>query len=435
VLAIVLVGAKAAAGALFGPDKTINRFITAVQSGDAEALRKSVVVTGEDVELTDESAKAFMAGYGSSDRLTSIQKLLMEDAAKLDNGLAVTESRSIRLAKKSYGLFSVYSVEITPVPATFFSEFDNVKLTIAGEEYTIGHEGTHVLMIPGLYSGSASYTDPNTGAHLETTLTDQRISAPATSANKDYATANEMAGINVTFDYVYLYVEGASQALTLKEIYIDGNKYTGSTDDFTLYGGFSLGPLNYESKVKVVAEAFGLEFEREVDLSVEDYCYIDMAVPDSMKQEAIDTAAKVMEDWIRYFYSYDEAALGRLKASGLMDEVFNSSNIVEIQQQDIEEGLQVYYMDYAKITVHKEKGYADVGVDYDRGYVAYVTLPVTLTGTSGIMDFSTGIYTATSDEDSYVTDFDMNMIYKDGKWIISNMDGYTGDMDIGTPVY
>lgn len=466
VLAVV-VGAKVILGALFTPEKTIEKFLDAYQNADADAFRAVTVVAEDKMELTDEVLLPFFASYTGGVKnafVESLRKTLTQDALLLERGMPSEGHKGFRLTEQSYVLFSTYAVEITPLEVRIASEFENTSVEVCGASYNTGNGGTNVNMLPGVYAVTATYTDPNTGVTLKTNLPKCDIYGQITYANSgsdqpaagwsdeqvfgsagyaeapddryniitsprptDIGPRGSQAGpnpsINIYFDYTYAFVRG-NNGLTLKEILVDGKSYTGDPGSFDLYNGFFLGPVNYDSTVKVVTEALDMEFEQEMELSTDSsYCYINYitpVLPEEIDQKAIDTVAAILPDWLRVINSYDRDAFKALESIGSLspDLLANLDDMLSSMWNSTGE---LYYVQFDQIDVQKSE--ASVYSSIDPVLCAEVEIPVVISGTEGYMSLAIGEF----GEDYYNPDFlyegfaQASLIYQDGKWVADSL--------------
>ena len=103
VLAVV-VGAKVILGALFTPEKTIEKFLDAYQNADADAFRAVTVVAEDKMELTDEVLLPFFASYTGGVKnafVESLRKTLTQDALLLERGMPSEGHKGFRLTEQS----------------------------------------------------------------------------------------------------------------------------------------------------------------------------------------------------------------------------------------------------------------------------------------------------------------------------------------------
>lgn len=421
-VAAVVVGAKLILGAMFTPEKTIEKFLTAYQTGDADGFRAVTAVVEDRLELTDEVLAHFFAFCAGSEKdrfVGGLRETLMRDALYLEQGAEARGNGLVRLTEQSHVLFSTYAVELTPVSVQIASEFENTRVEVGGETYTAGSGETRADLLPGVYAVTASYTAPNTGVTLEKTIPDCRVSSPAAYvADSDRVSAVPGAYIDIYFDYTTAYMEGNS-ALTVKEVQIDGKPYTGDLSGMDLYSGFSIGPVNSDSKIKVVSEAGGMEFEQEFDLKESGgYCYIYPELSDTMRAELINIAAAVAPDWIRAFNAYDREALQRLNTSGSVA----PGLLTDLDDYISQAWNSAEYVIYFKLDqIKPQQTGASVYFGMDPVFYANVEIPVVLNGSSGAMSLATGEYEKYDPmEDYWVTAY-VSMVYVDGEWQVDNL--------------
>lgn len=215
--------------------------------------------------------------------------------------------------------------------------------------------------------------------------------------------------------------------LTLKEILVDGKAYPGDPGSFDLYNGFFIGPVNYDSTVKVVTEALDMEFEQEMELSTDNsYCYINyisLVLPEEVHQKAIDIAAAILPDWLRAVYSYDRDALKNLESSGSLFPDFLDDLDRKVSQA-WNSAEEVFYIQYDQIDVQKSEAYAYSVIDP----VCYiqVEMPALIRSTEGFMSLATGVF----EKDEYGPDYQregfgvVSLIYQDGKWVVDALGWY-----------
>ena len=460
VLAVV-VGAKVVLGALFTPEKTIEKFLDAYQNADADAFRAVTVVAEDRMELTDEVLLPFFASYTGSMKdafIGSLRETLTLDALSLERGAPSEGHKGFRLTEQSYILFSTYAVEITPLEVRIASEFENTNVEVCGASYNAGKEGINAEMLPGVYAVTATYTDPYTGVTLKANLPKCDIYGQITYANgdsdqPDYGApegsrtewpddpysivespmhidigpkgghADPNPSINIYFDYTYAFVRG-NDGLTLKEILVDGKAYAGDLGSLDLYNGLYLGPVNYDSTVEVVTEALGIEFRQEMILSTDNsYCYVNYitpVLPEEIDQKAIDTVAAILPDYLRVVNSYDRDAFEALESVGSLspDLLANLDDMLSSMWNSTGE---VYYVQFDQIDVQKRKASVYSGID--PVLCAEVEIPVVISGTEGYISLAIGEF----GEDYYNPDFlyegfaQASLIYQDGKWVVNDI--------------
>ena len=460
VLAVV-VGAKVVLGALFTPEKTIEKFLDAYQNGDADAFRAVTVVAEDRMELTDEVLLPFFASYTGGMKnafIGSLRETLTLDALSLERGAPSEGHKGFRLTEQSYVLFSTYAVEITPLEVRIASEFENTNVEVCGASYNTGKEGINAEMLPGVYAVTATYTDPYTGVTLTANLPKCDIYGQITDANgdsdqPDYGApeghrtewpddpysiveypmhidigpkgghADPNPSINIYFDYTYAFVRG-NNGLTLKEILVDGKSYTGDLGSLDLYNGLYLGPVNYDSTVEVVTEALGIEFRQEMILSTDNsYCYVNYitpVLPEEIDQKAIDTVAAILPDWLRVVNSYDRDAFKALESIGSLSPDF-LANLDDMLSSMWNSTGELYYVQFDQIDVQKSE--ASVYSSIDPVLCAEVEIPFVISGAEGYMSLAIGEF----GEDYYNPDFlyegfaYASLIYQDGKWVVNGI--------------
>ena len=463
VLAVV-VGAKVILGALFTPEKTIEKFLDAYQNADADAFRAVTVVAEDKMELTDEVLLPFFASYTGGVKnafVESLRKTLTQDALLLERGMPSEGHKGFRLTEQSYVLFSTYAVEITPLEVRIASEFENTSVEVCGASYNTGNGGTNVNMLPGVYAVTATYTDPNTGVTLKTNLPKCDIYGQITYANgdsdqPDYGApegsetewpddpysiveyprptdigpkgghADPNPSINIYFDYTYAFVRG-NDGLTLKEILVDGKAYAGDLGSLDLYNGFFIGPVNYDSTVEVVTEALGIEFRQEMILSTDNsYCYVNYitpVLPEEIDQKALDAVAAILPNWLRVTGSYDRDAFKSLEGSGSV-----SPELLALLDDSVSQAWnsaeEAPYTQYDQIDVQKSRAYIYSGIDSI--CYAQVEMPVAISGTAGYMALSTGEFVENPYNPELVSEITANvsLIYQDGRWVVNDLYWY-----------
>ncbi len=410
-VAAVVVGAKLILGAMFTPEKTIEKFLTAYQTGDADGFRAVTAVAEDRLELTDQTLSSFFAGYTGSEKdafISSLREALMRDAMYLKQGAPAEGDGIFRLTEKSYVLFSTYAVEITPLDVRITSEFENTTAEVFGASHTVSGEETRAAMLPGVYAVKAAYTDPGTGVTLEKTMPNCVI-----SRQRPY--------IDIYFDYTTAYMQGTT-GLTLREIQIDGKPYAGDLSAIDLYNGYSIGPVNSDSTIKVVSEAGGMEFVQEFDLRENgEYCYIYPELSETMRVELINIAAAFLPDWLRTYYSYDREALKRLYDSGSVgsDLLAGLDNMVSMVWNGAED---VSYVRFDQIEVQQTRAYVDFSID--PVFYAGVEIPAIYSGSSGFISLATGEYLEISELEDVEETVYVSMSYLDGKWQINSLSWY-----------
>ena len=402
VAAAALVGARLALGALFGPQRAMERFLTALQDRDAAAFRGAVTVPG--LTLTDEAVEALFNAYGGE--AAALRRTLLEDAAALARGTAPGGERTVRLTERSGGLLPIYAVEIVPAAVVFRSEFDGARVQVDGRETAAGREGgAPLLLLPGSYCVTAWYTSPDTGAALHARLEGCAV-GPGESA------------VDVRFpDCVYASIVGGVQGLTLEEIQVDGRTYAGDLGGADLSAGLSIGPVKPDSKIRVTARVLGLPFVREYDLAADGLrCCLARELSAEMREEAADIAARAAADWMRAVFSYDRIALKRMGDSGAVSDGLLAALDDRITAAWNSVG-EVSYIRFDSIAYGG--GAEAAGADVGGLCAAYVAVPLSVSGGSGTMSLATGSFAEDTALEIVAERCGVHLVYEEGRWAVS----------------
>ena len=262
-LAGTLFGLRAVLGYLNGPDRTIHRFVEAVQAQDADALRSVVSLRGGALELNGDTLAPFFAAYGVDEgALEALREQLLEDLAVLKQGFVPLGRGGVRLVRSGGPLFDGYKVELTCRSVALSSEFDGTNLILEGASYRVGREPQYVPLLPGVYSASSSYVDPATGITLENEAAPRRI-------------GTERAAVHCAFDYRGAWLQTNVPDLKLTALAIDGQPYAGDLSRLNPQAGFSLAPVQADSEITVSFTAAGLPFQRTFRMAEGTYCLLE----------------------------------------------------------------------------------------------------------------------------------------------------------------
>jgi len=302
-LVVLVVALKAILTSVNDPVKTINRFTEAIRTENAEQLMGVTTVFDDQVELSEEALAPFFEAYSEdTGSINSFQSKLTEDLEYLKKGQSAPLDGFLRLVAYPNILFTSYKVEITPIRAMLYSEFDNTQVTIAGQQQTVGMDGTSATLLPGTYSATATYTDPVTGVTLDTTV--------------DACTfSNRSDSMNVYFTYTTAYVEASTDAMELTGIWVDDKEYTGDLSQLDFYYGFPLSPVKEDSVIRVTASAYGMDFEQTLNMQESDSLYIEPELSEALLQEAMTIGEDVGKAWAKIVCEYDDASRQRLAQS------------------------------------------------------------------------------------------------------------------------
>lgn len=335
---VVFFGLKAILGSINAPDKTIGKFLEAIRNQDVDAFNKVATVQMEMMELNEETLAPFFAAYSTStDAMTAFQQDLMADLQSLNTTGIANGNGFMRLTKKSNFLFDSYKVELTPVDVTFWSEFDGTEVSFGPYTVTAGTDGmATVTMLPGLYNGEATVT-ADTGVDLDLTITNRAIGRDlvgvyyATSSSSAASEWNGSYGggdlnVNLEFAYSNAYIESANRVMELKAIYIDGVEYTGDLsvyqEDF--YYGFYFGPVKADSEVRVVATAYGLDFEKTSNMNEDTSVYVRMELSEDLQNEAMAIAEPLGVAYAKVRVGYNEAARQEIATNAYCTDAFKT---------------------------------------------------------------------------------------------------------------
>ena len=407
------VALKLALGAVSAPHKTINKFLLAIQTRDGGLLASVTEVLGGKIELSETTLEPFFAAYSEDDGAWSqLQSKLLEDLACIDQGLTAQPGESfVRLVEYANPLFSTYKVELTPVNARLYSEFDGTKLTLGGTEYTASTEGTQVKLLPGRYSGTATYLSEETGVELTREFTDENISQAGSE-------------LWCWFDYTSAELETNYPDVTVTAITVDGRGYTGDLSQCDPYhGGFPVYPVGVESTVQVTFTLAGMEFKQDFHMEDDSSCWLEPDISDDLRAEGEKTAADVAQLIMQLTSSYDTALVARLRSTyGETSPDFAAEWEKTIQGQRAYFDQRAGYTGLYEYSVYNDltAGTVDSSLGFDNGIISLeCEVPLTYSSKS-YYDWATG---EPRDDYNYsgsslVT---VDMIYANGHWTIQRV--------------
>lgn len=320
-LVVALVALKLILGALFTPGKTVDAFVEGIRAHDAAAVMKVSSVHKDRMELTEDGLAPMMETYSGASTLRELEEKLLRDVEEDGESYYSSNLANFRLVEHSYLLFSTYSVEITPVEVSFTSDYPGTAFTVSGRTVELGEGGTQTkaLLLPGEYEVSATCVAAETGITLNQTM-------------GRYTFYGEEDACRAYFDTTSATIEVGSRLIQVREIYINGQRYTGDLVQEDFYYGFSLYPVTYDCELRVVGEILGQEFERTEEGT---YLYIGedaFQLSDSTAQEAADMAGRFLPTMLAATYSYDTGACDNLKAAfgesspGLVEDILEHVN-------------------------------------------------------------------------------------------------------------
>ena len=175
ILAIALVGGHYTIQAKTSPDNKISNFLTALESGDAEAVLKEITIS-EDINKDEKVYVSYLKSldYGV------LQSNISEAAAGIkEDGITrvITDDNGHQVFKlkqeKYLSLYPVISIEAVPVNVELATDLPNGEYSIAGKTFDLA-KGKQAMgaFLPGVYPAVVSAD----GAYKSTAEFEQEIS-------------------------------------------------------------------------------------------------------------------------------------------------------------------------------------------------------------------------------------------------------------------
>ena len=181
ILAIALVGSHYTIQAKTSPDSKISNFLTALESGDAEAVLKEITIS-EDINKDDKVYVSYLKSldYGVlqsniTEAATGIKKDGITRVITDNNGHQVFKLKQ----EKYLSLYPVISIEAVPVNVELATDLPNGEYSIAGKIFDLA-KGKQAMgaFLPGIYPAAVSAD----GVYKSTAEFEQEI-----SGNEDMA--------------------------------------------------------------------------------------------------------------------------------------------------------------------------------------------------------------------------------------------------------
>lgn len=319
---------------VFSAENTVEQFLNSVRDQDYQAFSQVVVLQGDAVELTEESAAPFLALYSQEEYLEELQSKLntavyggaQNGGMQLPAGDSTASSGGsdgaegdlydvgenwLTLEENNYLLFSTYKVSITPVKCTFWSNVEEADVSLAGQSVHMENGEVTVTVLPGVYDVTGTAPGLMEGAQLTSSLDQSKITYSGGSKE-------------LYFEFCTLYVQQIS--LEPSAILINGQPYTGSMD--FEYGELTLSPLSMGDTVEVQYQSG--DYTLSDSYTIDDtgaYFYPQPGLPDEAADAALEALGSYITQLVSGITAKDAAAITALTEgvdNGLLtSEVYN----------------------------------------------------------------------------------------------------------------
>lgn len=412
---VLLVGLHLVLGAIFTPQKTVNSFVDAIRAKDGNTLRSVATLyspAGEEAgELSDELLAPFFAYYSKNNgALDSYMHVLEEDMDNLERGKTSTGNGFLRLVEKKHLLYATYQVEMTLQTFQVSSEFDGTQATIAGESFEVGSDAPYRLdLLPGVYSAQATYTSPETGITLNSTVDE----TPLTS-NGD--------SIYFSFDYSSLWVGASDSSYEITALSINGVPYQGDLTKFST--GCELYPIAAGSKLEATIKVGDLDFTAAYDMAEDGYgsFYISPSFSQDQLKAAMDAAAEYAGKVWKARRTNDAVALHDLAESDASESVAGWAKDADSYAERYGEGGE-YYAD-RRVSTFQGTGIVCDSAPYSTSFVpddVTCTIRLSVTGQYAYTDYEDGEVYRAYDPDEETQGFRVTLRLSGSDWTITRI--------------
>ena len=142
-VAVALAGTSLILRSANTPEKTMEKFLSAMEAGELGALNKVAYVDGDELELTEQTAQPMFRLYASNkDFRNRLENTLEEDVDLLNSGESA-EGKLVTLEEKKGFLHTSYQVVLHLCDVNIYSSFGAVTVTLDnGRSFTIPSNGS-----------------------------------------------------------------------------------------------------------------------------------------------------------------------------------------------------------------------------------------------------------------------------------------------------
>ena len=227
IFAIALVAGHYTIQAKTSPDSKISNFLTALESGDAEAVLKEITISKE----INKDEKIYVSYLKSLD-YGVLQSNISEAAAGInEDGITrvITDDNGHQIFKlkqeKYLSLYPVISIEAIPVNVELVTDLPNGEYSIAGKTFDLS-KGKQAMgaFLPGVYPATVSAK----GVHKSSAEFEQEI-----SGNEDLAIELQKQQLMVTLSSnepeAVVFINGKTTEKKVKELAGIGPIFEGDT--------------------------------------------------------------------------------------------------------------------------------------------------------------------------------------------------------------
>jgi len=155
ILAIVLVASYVALHIIFTPEKTVDKFINAMNNKDFSMLSSVAVVSVNKMALIKENVEPMFDLYSNSKKFKSrVIGALDDDIENIKNGDSPEHGDVVNLVVHNYIFFKTYKVMISACTVKVNSNLDNTIFTIGANTATVSDSkksATIENILPGNY--------------------------------------------------------------------------------------------------------------------------------------------------------------------------------------------------------------------------------------------------------------------------------------------
>ena len=256
-VAVLLVATSLILGHLASPERTIDKFLDAMEAGNLTALSKVAETAADRISLTAESTAPMFALYDQSVEFRkNLENLLEADEEKIDDGQDPYEGRLVDLKPEKKFLHTAYKVVIetcdmvtlesnmacevalTPEQTVYLTAVDdsNDGWDVTGPDYGMAawSSGVAYDVLPGLYNVEAS---------VETSYGETFEAQTTITVSDTYSVYGELH-----FDYTTLEVYNDSDMEV--ELYI-GDQLYGTVPS---YSSYLIAPIRPETQLEARAD-------------------------------------------------------------------------------------------------------------------------------------------------------------------------------------
>lgn len=361
-LVIILAASYIVGGKLLSPKKTVEKFETAMDDDDAEAVADMISSNDNDLKIDTDSVQGFIDYYNdhSSEKDDLIDHLTKQGDDDGESG----DEHAVNLVKdgKTFVVYDDYAIEVSPVYFEVYTNFADTEISMDDEVIATSDADDYTKelgpFLPGKYTFTADYKSEL--AELSTEVESEQLDPESTGDVELYIEGNEVevyAPYEDVLDSVNMYIDGEDTGVDV------------SGDDI-------IGPVELDGSMTASFEAefpWGPLMTEEMPIDSE-YMEVFFQADDDLRSTIQDTIVQYNQEYLDVYTSADESnfnVAGEEVIEDIVEQAENEKDNESFYQYKLK-GID-FYEDSFTLDNHENEWYLSVdtivtmdeNLDYD----------------------------------------------------------------------